>query len=165
MLPRFIQGFGIGMTFVPLSTVALSAVAPAEMGHASGLFNFIRTMGGSLGIAAVATLLERGSQAHQARLVEFASPYEPGVWDRYQGLVALYAARGADPATAGTMAWAHLYGLVQEQALFLSFLDNFWRLAWVFAAVIPFVLFLGTRRRPDAGGGEAAPPGLGVVES
>ena len=47
MLPRFIQGLGIGFTFVPLSTVALSAVSMRELGHASGLFNFIRTIGGA----------------------------------------------------------------------------------------------------------------------
>ena len=87
MLPRFIQGLGIGFTFVPLSTVALSAVPVRELGHASGLFNFIRTIGGSIGIAAVATMLERGSQVHQARLAAHVSLYDPDVWDRYQTLV------------------------------------------------------------------------------
>ncbi|MBI2157421.1 MAG: DHA2 family efflux MFS transporter permease subunit [Candidatus Rokubacteria bacterium] len=147
MLPRFIQGLGIGFTFVPLSTVALSAVPMRELGHASGLFNFLRTMGGSLGIAAVSTLLARGGQTHQARLAGHVSLYEPQVWDRYQTLVGLFAARGADPATAEQQAWAYLYEMVQRQALFLSFIDNFWRLAWIFVAVVPFVLFLGRRPR------------------
>src|SRR6185369_4936701 len=80
MLPRFIQGLGIGFTFVPLSTVALSAVPMRELGHASGLFNFIRTMGGSIGIAAVATMLQRGAQTHQAHLTPHLSLYEPDVW-------------------------------------------------------------------------------------
>jgi len=152
MLPRFIQGLGIGLTFVPLSTVALSAVPMREMGHASGLFNFIRTLGGSIGIAAVSTLLQRGAQAHQARLVGHVSLYDPDVWDRHQTLTAMFAARGADPATAEQQAWAHLYAMVQRQALSLSFIDNFWRLTWIFLAVILFVLFLG--RRP----GTAAKP-------
>jgi MFS transporter, DHA2 family, multidrug resistance protein len=157
MLPRFIQGLGIGFTFVPLSTVALSAVPMREMGHASGLFNFIRTIGGSIGIAAVATLLQRGTQVHQARLTTHLSLYDPDVWDRYQTLTATFAARGADPATAEQQAWAHLYGVVQRQALSLSFIDNFWRLVVIFAAVIPFVLFLG--RRPRL----AEPPAEGAV--
>ena len=147
MLPRLIQGFGIGLSFVPLSTVALSAVPMRELGHASGLFNFIRTAGGSIGIAMVATLLERGSQVHQTRLAAHVSLYEPDVWDRYQTLVTLFAARGADPATAEQQAWAHLYELVQREALSLSFIDNFWRLVWIFVAVIPFALFLGRRPR------------------
>src|SRR5262245_48648879 len=150
MLPRFIQGLGIGLTFVPLSTVALGAVPMRELGHASGLFNFIRTIGGSIGIAAVSTMLQRGSQAHQARLAAHMSPYDPDVWDRYQTLVTMLAARGADPATAEQQAWGRLYGMVQREALSLSFIDNFWRLAWIFAAVIPFVLLLGRRARAGA---------------
>jgi MFS transporter, DHA2 family, multidrug resistance protein len=147
MLPRFIQGLGIGLTFVPLSTVALVAVPMRELGHASGLFNFIRTIGGSVGIALVATLLQRGAQTHQARLVTHVSPYDPDVWDRHQTLVATFTARGADPATADQQAWAHLYEMVQRHALALSFIDNFWLLVWIFVAVVPFVLFLGRRPR------------------
>lgn len=147
MLPRFIQGLGIGCSFVPLSTVALSAVPMRELGHASGLFNFIRTIGGSIGIAMVATLLERGAQSHQARLAAHVSLYDPDVWDRYHTLVATFAARGADTVTAEQQAWAHLYAIVQREALTLSFIDNFWRLAWIFAAVVPFVLLLGRRPR------------------
>jgi DHA2 family multidrug resistance protein len=164
MLPRFIQGLGIGFTFVPLSTVALSAVSMREMGHASGLFNFIRTIGGSIGIAMVATLLQRGAQTHQARLVTHVSPYDPDVWDRHQALAATFMARGSDPATAEQQAWAHLYEMVQREALALSFIDNFWRLAWIFAAVIPFVLLL--RRRPRAGETPVGPaPAATIVEA
>ncbi len=75
------------------------------------------------------------------------SPYDPDVWDRYQMLTATFAPRGADPATAEQQAWAHLYEVVQREALALSFIDDFWRLAWIFVAVIPFVLFLGRRPR------------------
>jgi DHA2 family multidrug resistance protein len=143
MLPRLIQGLGIGFTFVPMSTVALSAVPMRELAHASGLFNFMRTIGGSIGIAAVVTFLQRGGQTHQARLASHVSLYDPDVWDRYQTLVRTFTERGADIATAEQQAWAHLYEMVQRQALLLSFIDNFWWLAWIFVAVIPFVLFLG----------------------
>jgi MFS transporter, DHA2 family, multidrug resistance protein len=132
---------------VPLSTVALTAVPMRELGHASGLFNFTRTIGGSVGIAAMATLLERGSQVHQARLAGHMSLYDPDVWHHHQTLVATFASSGADPATAEQQAWASLYGLVQRESLALSFIDNFWRLVWIFLAVIPFVLFLGRPRR------------------
>src|SRR5258705_3741424 len=80
MMPRFVQGLGIGLTFVPLSTLALGAVPARELGHASGLFNFIRTIGGSIGIAAVATLLERGSPGHPGRLAGDVSPSQPHGW-------------------------------------------------------------------------------------
>jgi DHA2 family multidrug resistance protein len=95
----------------------------------------------------MATLLQRGAQVHQARLVTHMSPYDPDVWDHYQSLAETFAARGADTATAEQQAWASLYETVQREALSLSFIDNFWRLAWIFAAVVPFVLFLGRRPR------------------
>jgi DHA2 family multidrug resistance protein len=156
MWPRFIQGLGMGLVFVPLSTVALSSVPAREMGHASGLFNFIRTLGGGIGIAAMATLLERGTQAHQARLVGHVSLYDPEAWQRYQGLVAMLAARGADPTTAAQQAWAVLYEGVRRQALFLSFMDDFWRLAWIFVLVMPLLLLLGRRRAGGHPGHEPA---------
>jgi len=62
-----------------------------------------------------------------------------------QTLTATFAARGADLVTAEQQAWAQLYAVVRREALSLSFIDNFWRLAWIFVAVIPFVLFLGRR--------------------
>jgi DHA2 family multidrug resistance protein len=145
--PRFVQGLGIGLMFVPLSTVALAAVPAGELAHASGLFSFIRTIGGSVGIAIVTTLLERGRQVHQARLVEHVSLYDPEVWQRHQGLVATLAARGADEVSAQQQAWAVLYGSVQKQALFLSFMDNFWRLAWMFCLLIPLLALMGRPRR------------------
>ncbi|MBM3221863.1 MAG: DHA2 family efflux MFS transporter permease subunit [Candidatus Rokubacteria bacterium] len=147
MLPRFIQGLGIGFCFVPLSTVALAAVPLRELGHASGLFNFTRTIAGSIGIAAMATMLERGAQVHQARLSAHVSLYDPDVWERFHALAAGFAARGSDAATADQQAWAQLYEIVQREALSLSFIDNFWRLVWIFVAVIPFILFLNRKQR------------------
>src|SRR5207253_7161 len=82
---------------------------------------------------------------HQARLASHVSLYDPEAWDRYQMLVATFMARGADPATAEQQAWGHLYQTVQRQALLLSFIDNFWWLVWIFAAVIPLVGVLGGR--------------------
>jgi DHA2 family multidrug resistance protein len=153
MLPRLVQGFGIGFTFVPLSTVALGAVPMRELGHASGLFNFTRTIAGSIGIAAMSTLLARGSQTHQVRLAAHMSPYDPDVWDRVQTLTAMFVSRGADAITAEQQAWAQLYAVVRREALSLSFIDNFWRLSLIFVAVIPFVLFLGRQpRRPETPG-------------
>jgi Ni,Fe-hydrogenase I cytochrome b subunit len=57
----------------------------------------------------------------------------------------MFVARGADAVTAEQQAWAQLYAIVRREAMALSFIDNFWRLAWIFVAVIPFVLFLGRR--------------------
>ncbi|MBI4242351.1 MAG: DHA2 family efflux MFS transporter permease subunit, partial [Candidatus Rokubacteria bacterium] len=145
MWPRFIQGLGIGFMFVPLSTVTLGAVERQELGHASSLYNVMRNLGGSLGIAVMSTFLERGAQVHQVRLVAHVSAYDPETWQRAQMLAAGFVARGADSHTAQLQVWGALYEVVQRQALFLSFLDDFWRLAWMFLFLIPFLLLM---RRP-----------------
>src|SRR5439155_452966 len=130
----------------PTFAVATSAMFVISIAF-YGIFNFIRTAGGSIGIATMATLLQRGAQVHQARLVTHVSLYDPDVWNHYQTLADTFAERGADAVSAEGQALASLYEMVQREALSLSFIDNFWRLAWIFAAVVPFVLFLGRRPR------------------
>ncbi|MFQ5829188.1 MAG: MFS transporter [Candidatus Methylomirabilia bacterium] len=118
MWPRFIQGLGIGFMFVPLTTVTLSAVRRAEVGHAAGIYNVMRNLGGSVGIAAMSSFLERGAQIHQARLVTHVSLYDPETWQRAQSLTTRFMTRGADLASAQQQAWGALYATVQKQALF-----------------------------------------------
>jgi len=67
--PRFIQGFGQGFIFVPLSTLALATIRKDRLGNATAAFNVIRNVGGACGVALAATLLSRRSQYHQTTLV------------------------------------------------------------------------------------------------
>jgi len=59
--PRFIQGFGLGSTFVSLTTLTMSRISQVKMGNATGIFNLMRNLGGSFGIATATTLLSRRS--------------------------------------------------------------------------------------------------------
>jgi len=147
MWPRFVQGLGLGLMFVPLSTVTLGAVPLPAMGNASGLFNLMRNLGGSVGIALMSTFLDRGAQAHQARLVEHLNPYDTETWLHLKSLASGFAARGADPISAEQQAWGALYAGVQHQALFLSFLDDFRRLTWMFLLLIPLLFLMRPSRR------------------
>src|SRR5690349_14988215 len=63
--PNIISGFAMGFIFVPLTTMAMGTLANEQMGNASGVFNLMRNTGGSIGIAAMTTMLSRGSQIHQ----------------------------------------------------------------------------------------------------
>ena len=73
--PRFVQGFGMGFVFVPLTTMALTAVSAAELPTASGLFNVVRNVGGSVGIAVTTTWLARQTQVHMATLIGHVTPW------------------------------------------------------------------------------------------
>jgi DHA2 family multidrug resistance protein len=74
ILPNIIMGSGLSMIFVPLSAVAMGMLPQEEMGNASGIFNLMRNIGGSAGISAVTTLLERWAQVHQSNMVSHLTP-------------------------------------------------------------------------------------------
>jgi MFS transporter, DHA2 family, multidrug resistance protein len=136
---RFVQGVGMGLVFVPLTTMSLAAVAPGRMATATGVFNVVRNLGGSAGIAVLTTLLSRQTQAHQAALVTRVTAWDPATAERLGLLERAFAAAGADPYTAQTQALQHLYADVQRQAAMKAFLDDFWLLTLVFVAFVPLV--------------------------
>ncbi len=72
--PNVLMGVGLSMIFVPLSAVAMGMLPREEMGNASGIFNLMRNIGGSAGISAVTTLLERRAQVHQSEMVSHLAP-------------------------------------------------------------------------------------------
>ena len=146
--PRFVQGFGMGLVFVPLTTMALTAVSPAELPTASGLFNVVRNVGGSVGIAVTTTWLSRQTQVHMATLIGHVTPWSAATADRLARLQDVYLAAGADADTARRQALRHLYEEVQRQASMNAFADDFLRLAALFAVMVPLVWVM--RRPSDA---------------
>src|SRR5438445_3818504 len=120
--PNIISGFAMGFVFVPLTTMALGTLSNEQMGNASGVFNLMRNTGGSVGIAAVTTLLARGAQVHQAAMVSHLSPYDPVFQERVKQMTEGYAARGGS-AIATQQAYGSLYGTLVRQATVLSYID------------------------------------------
>jgi len=67
--PSVVNGIAISFIFVPLTTATMSQLAQQQLGNATGLYNLMRNLGGSIGIAFVTTMLARGAQTHQALMV------------------------------------------------------------------------------------------------
>jgi DHA2 family multidrug resistance protein len=151
--PQFIQGISLGLLFVPLTTITMDPIPKDRMGNATSIFNLMRNIGGSVGIASVTTLLARRNQTYINSLGAHVTPYDAGsrmMLDRIkQGLID----QGSDPVTAAKQAEAALFAMVRRQATMLSFNEVFWVLALVFLAVIPFVFIM---RRPKGRGGMPA---------
>lgn len=147
MWPNIISGFAMGFIFVPLTTMAMGTLPNEQMGNASGVFNLMRNTGGSLGIAAMTTMLSRGSQIHQAALVQNVNPYNPMLQQRMQELT------GAMPGV-GTVqsqrALGAISGMVARQATVLSYIDNFRALSFLCVLCVPAV-FLFKRVRAKKG--------------
>ena len=147
--PQFIQGVGLGMMFVPLATVSMDRIPKEAMGNATSLFNLVRNIGGSVGIAVVQTILARDRQGHTNVLVAHVNPFNPAAQQMFQNLRSAFVARGADAVTAANQAYAAMWGMVQQQAAIQAFLDTFVLLAVVFLLMAPLVILLKKPQHHD----------------
>jgi DHA2 family multidrug resistance protein len=148
MWPRFVQGFGMGLVFVPLTTMSLAAVTVGELATASGIFNVVRNIGGSVGVAVTTAWLSRQTQVHLATLIGHVTPWSAAATERLARLRDVYLAGGADAHTAERQALGHLYQEVQRQAEMNAFADDFLRLGALFVVMVPLVWAM--RRPADA---------------
>ncbi len=143
--PNIISGFAMGFIFVPLTTMAMGTLPNEQMGNASGVFNLMRNTGGSLGIAAMTTMLSRGGQIHQAALVQNINPYNPVLQQRIQELTGAMPGSGA---LETQQAYGAIYGMVAKQAMVLSYIDNFRLLSFLCLLCVPAVfLFKRVKRK------------------
>ena len=75
--PQLLQGLALSLLFVPLTTLTLDGIPPVAIGNATSLYNLIRNLGGSFGIATATTLLARYGQVNMSRLAEHVEPTPP----------------------------------------------------------------------------------------
>jgi DHA2 family multidrug resistance protein len=117
-----------------------------EMGNAAGIYNLVRNIGGSIGIAALTAAVVRNSQTHQDYLGAHLGPGNPAAGAAIAGLSARFSLMGADSATAHREALGALYSSLQQQAAVLAYADNFRLLGFLSLGCIPLVLFLSRPR-------------------
>ena len=155
IMARNVQAIGIAFFFVPLSFLTMAYVPRPSMNNASAIFNLLRNLGGSCGVAFITTLLARRAQFHQFRLVENLSPYDPGYSLTYQQLKAYFTYTLGAFAQTGTMADATIARELVLQATTNAFLDVFNAQAAMFVglcAVMWIIRRPGHGSRPGAGG-------------
>jgi DHA2 family multidrug resistance protein len=143
-----IQGFGIGLVFIPLSTVAFATLAPRFRTEATSLFNLMRNLGSSIGVSIMAFMLTSNIQTHRATMTEMLSPYSDRLIDA-----------GIDPSAlvtpAGLQTAAQLDAMVNAQATMLAYVDDFRLMLIITLCAAPLLLLL--RYRKPTAGGDAAP--------
>ena len=152
--PQFIQGVSLAFLFVPLTTITMGSIAKEKMGNATSLFNLLRNLGGSTGIALTTTLIERHQQAHISVLVAHVTPYSLSARSTIAATQSAMMARGVDPVVASHAGLATIFGVVQQQAAILSFLDVFQLLAIMFLLAAPLVFIM--KKPPSRAGGMPA---------
>jgi len=140
--PQFFQGLGLSALFVPLTTISMDPIPRERMGNATSLFNLMRNLGGSVGIAVTGTLLARHQQAYINVLGAHVDPYSQAARNALEAARQGALASGADPATAMHRAYAAVFGMVQQQASMRSFVQLFRMLGLIFLLLLPLVMLM-----------------------
>ncbi|HNH36460.1 MAG TPA: DHA2 family efflux MFS transporter permease subunit [Rhodocyclaceae bacterium] len=154
LLPMILRGVGLGMVFIPLNNLALGNLMPEKVANGSGLYNLTRQLGGSVGIAASATLFVQWQQANRGELIRHVTEGSAQAAERLARLKALVISHGTPEALAQAKALRILEGQVVKQASMLAFERLFLAFGVAMALALPLLLLI--RRGRFARAGEVA---------
>jgi len=146
--PQLVQGGGFALLFIPLTTTTMDPIPNETMGNATSIFNLMRNVGGSVGIAVSQTMLARGRQLYTNILGTQVSAYSTVTQERLHQIQGAFAVQGMDSVTATQRAQGVLWLTVQEQAAILTFNDAFRLLGLIFLILVPLGFLM---RRPRTG--------------
>ncbi len=144
-----VRGFGLGLVFIPISTVAFAGLKGAQIAQGAALYNLMRQIGGSFGIAVLNTYIVNMTAFHRANLVGSLYAGSTNLQDRLGGLTAAFMSRGYSPEAARGVAVGFLNQTVQAQAQTMSYNNAFILLGLTFLMALPAV-FIMRRARPSA---------------
>jgi DHA2 family multidrug resistance protein len=146
VMPQVWQGVAFSFIFVSLSTAALATIPRPRMTNATALYNLVRQLGGSFGIAIIATMLEKRQSDVAAMLGAHLNPYNPAFVERYGAIAQGLIGRGVAPSEAGRKALALLNGLTQQQASVMAFDHAFTIIGVLFVITLPLVFLLKSKK-------------------
>lgn len=138
IIPAMIQGFGMGMIFVPLSTLAYETMQQAQSSSVAGIYNIFRTLGSSVGISIATAILIHSKDMSVQGLSTHITPSNPEVhrWLSEQGMT-LNSPR----------AMQSLVDEVNKQAMMVAFIDTFWVVMISFIFLMPLLFFIKNRQK------------------
>ena len=145
--PQLTQGAAMAFMFIPLMASSMSGIAKEKMGNATSIYNLMRNIGGSVGIACMTTFLARRQQVHQNQLISHITPMDIRTQEMAQGLQTwfrMHAPLSAYDAMHKSL--GAIYLMVQQQAAMLSFIEAFWVMGIIFWCMLPLLLLLRNAR-------------------
>jgi DHA2 family multidrug resistance protein len=151
ILAQLVRAMGMPLVIVPLTTLATGHIGPQQSGSASALYNMFRNLGGSIGIALLATQLDLREKFHSVRLGEVVNAFNPATNERLDALAQHFAARGADAVAAGQQALGAVATVVRREAYVMAYGDCFYLIG---ALLLTMVLLVWLCK--GAGGGKLA---------
>ncbi|HEY7896138.1 MAG TPA: DHA2 family efflux MFS transporter permease subunit [Gemmatimonadaceae bacterium] len=137
--PLIWRGTGLGLIFVPLTNATMADLKTERLAQGTGMFNLTRQLGGSLGIAVMATLLVRFAAQHRVALVSHLASGDAASMARLSALTQGMVAKGASLAVAKQQALALLDGQVMAQANVLAFSRIYLLCGLLLCAALPLL--------------------------
>jgi DHA2 family multidrug resistance protein len=155
MLSQVIRAMGQPFVMLTLSNFAMNGVQPKDMPSASSLFNMTRNLGGSIGIALLATTLTQREHFHSARLGESITGFSLAVQQRLDAMTASFIGQGIDPVNAADKALKAIDGIVRRESFVMAYNDGFLIVGVFLLACIPILWLSDKVKSPSTGGGGA----------
>ncbi|RXG30777.1 DHA2 family efflux MFS transporter permease subunit [Leeuwenhoekiella marinoflava] len=140
--PLVVRGMGLGLLFVPITTLALSTLKGSEIGEGAAFTGMMRQLGGSFGIAIITTMISRLNQQHRVDLIPNLSAVNAQTQQQLKGLQQLFMGKGFSFNEALDRAYQVLEGKIMLQSTVLTYMDVFLYLGILFLVCVPFVLML-----------------------
>ncbi len=140
--PQLLQGAGFGMIFAALSTAALLTIERPKLTAATGLYNVVRQVFSSIGVALAATVLSRGENRYRAIIVENVNQFNDVTADWLRSLSEAMLRAGSDAHAAHWKALKLLDGEIMRQSAMLAYNHVFFLISMLFIISIPFVFLL-----------------------
>jgi DHA2 family multidrug resistance protein len=156
LVSQVVRALGQPFIMLTLSNFAMAGISPKETPSASSLFNMTRNLGGSIGIAMLATMLTNRQHFHSARIGESVSTLSGATQERLEKLTQGFVANGIDPARAVDQAIAMIDRIVRRESYVMAYNDGFLIMAGVLFACIAVLWFADKTVSPSGDGGAGA---------
>ncbi len=140
--PLILRGIGLGLLFVPITTMSLSTLKGKHIGEGAAFTGMMRQLGGSFGIAIITTFITRFTQSHRVDLVANLDPTRSNVATRVSQMQQGFQAKGFSVNESLQKAYQALDGSVMKQATVMSYMDIFLYLGILFLCCIPVILLV-----------------------
>jgi len=144
---RVIQVIGIPLIFIPISTLNYVGVPRNKFNQVSGISNFLRNLGGGIGVSLLNNFIARQGQTHRTALTAHTNHANPFFERQLQGMTQNFISMGVDPVSASHRALAQISAQVDLQSNVLSFANSFWVLGFLVLFLIPLPFLM---RRPSS---------------
>ncbi len=146
--PLIWRGFGTVIMFLPLSIVTLGSLPKKDVASGSGFFSLTRQLGGSIGIAAITTLVAKQEFIHRSELIDNASDLNPAWQPRLDADTSFFNTLSGDPVAVHNLALTLIDRSIDTQSALLSYRDVFYCVALIFTLTLPLILLLGKNTKP-----------------